>query len=91
VHASRRTSRVALAALKIAHVFPPACRRAGRVEVVDIGIPAAAFAAEKVDLCWSDASLIAPLVPSRDPSSHKGDFGHVLILAGSRGRAGRRS
>ncbi len=79
---------IALAGLKIALVFPPAARFAGEVEVVDIGIPAAAVEAERVDLHWVDASLAASLVPPRDPSSHKGLYGHVLIVAGSRGKSG---
>jgi len=79
---------VSLAALKIAHVFPPACRHAGDVLVSEIGIPGPAFEAEKVDLHWMDAAAAAALIPPRDPTSHKGDYGHVLILAGSRGKSG---
>ncbi|MCI0589967.1 MAG: NAD(P)H-hydrate dehydratase, partial [Planctomycetes bacterium] len=79
---------LALAALKIPHAFAPACRFAGRIEVLDIGIPAAALEAEKVDLLWVDAQHAASLLPRREPESHKGSFGHVLILAGSRGRGG---
>lgn len=78
----------ALAALKIPHVFPPASRFAGRLEVLDIGIPAAAMEAEGADLRWADAGLVSRLIPARLPDAHKGRFGHVLVLAGSRGKAG---
>jgi hydroxyethylthiazole kinase-like uncharacterized protein yjeF len=78
----------ALAALKIPHVFPPASRFAGRLEVLDIGIPAAAMEAEGSDLRWADADLVSRLIPARLRDAHKGRFGHVLVLAGSRGKAG---
>lgn len=79
---------LALAALKLPHVFPPAAPLAGEVELLDIGIPAAALAAEKALLHWADRTAVAPLLPPRDATSHKGDYGHVLILAGSRGKSG---
>jgi NAD(P)H-hydrate epimerase len=58
------------------------------VEVADIGIPAAAVEAEKADLFWLDAAAAAALLPERKPIAHKGDFGHALIVAGSRGKSG---
>jgi NAD(P)H-hydrate epimerase len=79
---------LALAAMKIPLAFPPACHRAGRVKVLDIGIPRAAVEAERPDLHWADASSVSRLLPSRHPEAHKGRFGHVLILAGSRGKSG---
>lgn len=79
---------LALAALKIALVFPPASRYAGEVVVVDIGIPEAAFESEGSDLVFMDRGTASALLPWRDPSSHKGDYGHVLIVAGSRGKSG---
>lgn len=79
---------LALAALKIPLAFPPACHAAGRVEVLDIGIPAAALEAEGADLEWVGGREAALLLPRRDPEDHKGRFGHVLVLAGARGRAG---
>jgi hydroxyethylthiazole kinase-like uncharacterized protein yjeF len=79
---------LALAALKIPHVFPPAARFAGTVDVLDIGIPEAALMAEPRPLLWADAAHAASLIPARDPESHKGRYGHLLILAGSRGKSG---
>ena len=32
--------------------------------------------------------MLRPLIPERTPESHKGTFGHVLVLAGSRGFTG---
>ncbi|HZE88034.1 MAG TPA: NAD(P)H-hydrate dehydratase, partial [Verrucomicrobiae bacterium] len=57
-------------------------------EVVDIGIPAAAIESEKADLEWIDAATAASWIPRRARAAHKGDFGHVLVVAGSRGKSG---
>jgi NAD(P)H-hydrate epimerase len=45
-------------------------------------------AAERADLILLDASALVPLLPVRRADSHKGDFGHVLAVAGSRGKGG---
>lgn len=79
---------LALAAMKIPLALPPACHHAGEVRVLDIGIPRAAMAAEKVELQWADAGLVSRLIPRRPRASHKGSYGHVLVLAGSRGKSG---
>jgi NAD(P)H-hydrate epimerase len=66
----------------------PGLDRAGRIEVVDIGIPAAF-----VDAIASRVTLLTPaivrrLIPDRRPSSHKGTYGHAGIIAGSVGKTG---
>jgi NAD(P)H-hydrate epimerase len=73
---------------KFPHVFPPAEALCGTLHVRDIGIPDEAIAAEKVDLDLLDVEGLAPLLPQRRPDSHKGDFGHALVIAGSRGKGG---
>lgn len=60
----------------------------GVVEVLDIGIPA-----EYVDDVESECELIcgsdlAPIFPRRSRISHKGDYGHVLLIGGARGYSG---
>jgi NAD(P)H-hydrate epimerase len=66
----------------------PGLDHAGRVEVVDIGIPA-----PFVDAIDSRVTLLTPeivrrLIPNRRPSSHKGTYGHAGIIAGSVGKTG---
>jgi len=78
---------VTFAALKRCHALPPACLHCGEVAVVDIGIPPAALEAG-CDLWWLEADDAALMLPSRAPDAHKGDFGHLLIVAGSIGRGG---
>jgi NAD(P)H-hydrate epimerase len=78
---------VTFAALKICHVLPPACLHCGDVVVVDIGIPPSALE-QGCRLHWLQADDVALLLPQRRPDAHKGRFGHLLLLAGARGRGG---
>jgi NAD(P)H-hydrate epimerase len=78
---------VTFAGLKLCHVLPPACIRCGDVAVVDIGIPPSVL--EKgCGLHWVEAEDIAMLRPERATDAHKGDFGHLLVIAGAEGRGG---
>jgi NAD(P)H-hydrate epimerase len=73
---------------KLPHVFPPAAEMCGRLHIVDIGVPNEAVAAEKSNLDLLQPEELAPLLPKRRPDSHKGDYGHALVVAGSRGKGG---
>lgn len=66
----------------------PGAGYAGRLEVVDIGIPPEIVHDAGIKTELLEASEVARLLPSRDLSSHKGTFGHLLILAGSQGKTG---
>ncbi|MCP4660546.1 MAG: NAD(P)H-hydrate dehydratase, partial [bacterium] len=79
---------VTFAAPKIAHIFPPAAAACGEVVVGDLGIPPALLEEAPGQLhLLTDRQLAACLVP-RDPASHKGHYGHALIVAGSPGKGG---
>lgn len=59
----------------------PGSQFAGRVEVVDIGIPASfgeSIQAELMDQAWARSVL-----PARPLDAHKGTFGSALVIAGS--------
>jgi ADP-dependent NAD(P)H-hydrate dehydratase / NAD(P)H-hydrate epimerase len=80
---------VTLGAPKIPLVLAPARQMVGDLVVADIGIPADVI--EGLD--GPDLRLLAPgnvrsLVPARSSDAHKGTFGHVLVVAGSRGKTG---
>ena len=80
---------VTLAAPKIPLVFPPAESHAGDLVIADIGIPYPVI--EELDGPYLELltrERMRGIVPARAPESHKGDFGRVLIVAGSRGRTG---
>lgn len=87
--AVQASTTVALGALKVPHVLPPAERKCGDLVVADIGIPEDLV--EGVDgprLELLTQRDMRGLVPPRDPQGHKGDYGRVLIVAGSLGRTG---
>src|SRR3989441_256046 len=80
---------VTLAAPKLPLVLPPAETRAGDIVIADIGIPSdilETVEGPRVELL-TRASMRELIVP-RAPDSHKGDYGHVLVVAGSRGKTG---
>src|SRR5712671_67964 len=80
---------VTLAAPKIPLVLPPAETHAGDIVIADIGIPGEVLEAldgPNIDLL-TRASM-RELITPRTPDSHKGDYGRVLIVAGSRGKTG---
>jgi NAD(P)H-hydrate epimerase len=82
------TSTVTFAAPKRGHVLPPACGAVGELVVADIGIPAASVASVAPSLFLIEDRDAAEAFPRRARSAHKGDFGHVLIVAGSIGKTG---
>jgi NAD(P)H-hydrate epimerase len=80
---------VTLAAPKLPLVLPPAETHAGDIVIADIGIPGDVLEqveGPRVELLTRVAmrDLIAP----RTADSHKGDYGRVLVVAGSRGKTG---
>jgi NAD(P)H-hydrate epimerase len=82
---------VTFAAPKVAHIFPPAAGAVGEMVVTDLGIPPRLVndvEEEGGDLHLLMGEELADLLPEREPGSHKGDYGHALIVAGSPGKAG---
>jgi hydroxyethylthiazole kinase-like uncharacterized protein yjeF len=80
---------ITLAAPKLPLVLPPAETRAGDIVIADIGIPTElidALDGPRIELL-TRATLRELLTP-RAADSHKGDFGRVLVVAGSRGKTG---
>jgi ADP-dependent NAD(P)H-hydrate dehydratase / NAD(P)H-hydrate epimerase len=59
----------------------------GPVIVAPIGSPEEAINSA-LQLRLITPSDVAPLIPNRPRASHKGSFGHVLVLGGSLGKAG---
>ena len=61
---------------------------AGRVEIVDIGIPPAYVDAVHSQIHLITAPFVRSTLPPRRLSGHKGTFGHAGIIAGSVGKTG---
>ena len=80
---------VTLAAPKIPLVLPPADSHSGDLVIADIGIPLPLLddvEGPYIELLTRER--MRELVPVRTAESHKGDFGRVLVVAGSLGRSG---
>ena len=83
------TMTVTLAAPKLPLVFPPSDAYAGDLVIADIGIPLPLLdelEGPHLELLTRDS--MRDLLPARPADSHKGDFGRVLIVAGSLGKTG---
>jgi len=79
---------VCLAAPKIAHIFPPAADLVGELVVAGISIPDFLFDDPRLKLSLVEAVDIKPYFRPRKKDTHKGTYGHLLIVAGSVGKAG---
>ena len=86
--AAQATITVTFAAPKRGHVLPPACHHVGELVVADIGISAESLAATNPCLFLLEDEDAAGAFPLRRREAHKGDFGHVLVVAGSLGKTG---
>ncbi len=79
---------VTMAAPKIAHMFMPTEELCGELVVADISMPPFMFEDPELKLEMVEERDIAPCFKKRRRDSHKGTFGHLLIVAGSRGKTG---
>ncbi len=73
---------VALGHPKVGHYTFPGASATGRLQIVDIGIPAGLDADIELELITAD--LVGSLLPRRPIEAHKGTFGRLLAVAGSR-------
>ncbi len=79
---------VSLAAAKVAHVFPPAEDYVGELKIGDISVPPYLFEDEKFKLEMVEKERIRPYFKRRKKATHKGTYGHLLMLSGSVGKTG---
>ncbi len=81
--AVRASVTVTFAYAKRGHYLHPGAAMRGELEVVDIGIPDRLAAALPVLGSVVSQEDLPTFIVQRSPHSHKGDFGHVVVLAGS--------
>lgn len=86
--AVKAAATAALAIPKRGHLLYPGAEFTGRLHVTDISIPRAAIEKEEIYLHLLTEKDMRELIPSRPEESHKGSFGHVLVIAGSIGKGG---
>ncbi len=80
---------ITFTAPKIGQLLYPASERVGRLIVGDIGSPASLI--EEISdthLRWLEPSEFTKIQLHRKASANKGNFGHVLVIAGSLGKTG---
>jgi NAD(P)H-hydrate epimerase len=74
---------------KVGHLIPPGIDYVGEVKVIDIGIPKRLVEDEKIPTYLLEEKEIKRwLSIPRNPDTHKGDYGHLLVIAGSVGKTG---
>jgi NAD(P)H-hydrate epimerase len=73
---------------KVGQVLHPGIEHTGELEVVDIGLAADGLATVGPTAHVLDPRTVGALIPRRPRDAHKGTFGHLLIVAGSRGKTG---
>jgi ADP-dependent NAD(P)H-hydrate dehydratase / NAD(P)H-hydrate epimerase len=79
---------VTFSALKHCLVFPPAHKWAGEIVVADIGNPPQLLESPEHNLNLITPDLFPKALHRREEDTHKGDYGKVLIIAGSLGKSG---
>ena len=62
----------------------PGAERAGRLQVLDIGVPPGLAEERHVAVEMLTPAWVASGMPPRPLDSHKGTYGHALVVAGSR-------
>ncbi len=77
---------VTFAHAKIGHFSEPGCIYCGNVQIVDIGIPPELIEDQQIDCHAVSEGDIT--LPRRRRDTHKGDYGRVLVIAGSVGYSG---
>jgi NAD(P)H-hydrate epimerase len=73
---------------KIGHGSRPGADYVGELRRLDIGIPQAGRPGADFECCLIEPPEAAGLLPQRSPTGHKGSFGHLGVVAGSRGMTG---
>jgi len=73
---------------KLAFLLPQNAERVGEWTVLPIGLDADFIHESSVDNYFVDAAFLRGRLPKRAKFSHKGTFGHALLVAGSYGKMG---
>ncbi|MDP3912686.1 MAG: NAD(P)H-hydrate dehydratase [Bacteroidota bacterium] len=73
---------------KISFFFPESYQFTGEWEVLPIGLSAAAISQTESNYFYLTKEFISGKIKKRDKFSHKGTFGHALLIAGSYGKMG---
>lgn len=78
---------ITIGARKIGLVIDPDAG-VGELVVVGLGLPIAPDPALGPFCHWTDEAAVRPSLPTRPGGAHKGTGGHLIVVAGSRGKTG---
>lgn len=73
---------------KRGHFLYPGAEYTGRLFIEDIGFPERLLSGDRLKVGLISKEIASCLMPPRPRCSHKGDYGHILIIAGSKGKTG---
>jgi hydroxyethylthiazole kinase-like uncharacterized protein yjeF len=73
---------------KRGHLLYPGAQHSGKLFIEDIGFPEELLNSEKLHIELLMKDKVSTLIPQRPRYSYKGNYGHVLIVAGSKGKTG---
>lgn len=73
---------------KRGHFLYPGAEYTGKLFIEDIGFPKELLRSETLNVELLEKNEVSNLIPKRQKYSHKGNYGHVLVVAGSRGKTG---
>ncbi len=79
---------VTFAIPKLGVILYPAAEAVGELEIVDIGMPKTLIERSAIHVHVLDTASMQRSFHKRPPNTHKGTYGHVLVIAGSPGKAG---
>lgn len=79
---------VTFTAPKIAHVLGEASQYIGELIVAPIGSPKELLESDQYYLNLITTAAVARQIPKRRFDSHKGTYGHILVVSGSKGKSG---
>ena len=86
--AIRATHTVTYALPKIGLVLEPGKDYVGTLSVADISIPRPLLEDPELKTNLIGEAMVRPFLRPRKPESHKGTYGHVLVVGGSQGMTG---
>ncbi len=73
---------------KLGLLLYPGRQYVGELVIKPIGYPRVLVEQYASTMTWVDADWVREHLPKREPYSHKGDYGKVFVVAGSRGYTG---
>lgn len=79
---------VTFAGYKIGMFMYPAAECTGEIKVDMISMPQAAIDSQNIKINVTDSAFIRSLLKPRKSNTQKGDYGKLLVVAGSRGMSG---